>query len=227
MNLKLKRYWFTEPVYDFELKQYQFLALFSEFQKDIDINKIYPWIWYFEQMHKDIISFNQIKNNNIRLRKKDVIKLDLKNQELIYRYSSEITELIEIQAIIDYVIPIIKNTLLNIHQLKQHINASLDCRPVGIISSCPDNGFALINHASGMYAYTYEKSPVYYNNTVSLTPLKKFTYNTSILTSGLKKGLLNSRPEFSPQLWYITGGEGYPLEETLVPLVSEIIYEKI
>ena len=227
VGVYLNRYWFAEPVYDFELKQYEFLSFLKNYRLGIDNKKIYPWLGIFKQIKLDMQLFWQRKQDNDILRRSDLRHMDLEKKSLIYDWEADVPEMKEVKTIIDYARPIVDESILELRALRQEVKSKIQCAPIGLISSKPQSGFILLNHDSGLHAYAYSKDLVLNDPLVSMKRISTYSNCPFPELTRIKQNLHSQYKHVSSHTWYVTGGESYPIAETLKPVVSGIIYELV
>lgn len=224
-NAMLDRHWFSEPVYDFELKKYQFLAFEESARSELSNKMIFPWVSHFSEMRNSILSFIEKKKYSNKLRRRAVKAIDFEKKRLRYSMHKDVIEFSTVEETIQYVLPRIEDLIHHSSTMLNTLIDKLQFETIGLYSGRPSTGILLLNHCSGLHTYTYEKGLVKYDGNVKLNWVNVHHGVPNFIS--LKKEVLSVHKDISSQTWLVTGGEDYPLKESLEPTLTEVIYKLV
>ncbi len=211
--------WFLKPSFDFEMKQYQYLAIDQKVTQDLNHTKLWPWHDYLSETIDLMGAFRKSAENQKNSWKKALSHVDLKNSALFYQSSQFDNNIDEVHQIIDFVYPRLSVLQGRMQETKADLITNIEVRHVGLFASRIHIGFLAVEHMSGLRLYDYylpgiahrhERLDLNYLDTVdSELPMPKLIKHVYQISPGPYK-----------QFWHVTGTNELPLKESLEPIVS-------
>jgi hypothetical protein len=228
----LSNNWITEPLIDFEYKQYILLDYIKKLNQYFDTNKIYPYLSDIKSKLESLKNLSAIKediNNSKSNNLKELTGFDFKEFKLVYKKRiSESEAISEIEAIIEYALPLFKNYWEVGENLKKIIDAKLQLSPIGILPIRNKDGYLLLNQFKKTRVYRYHYSTILNFDVNKRYQDIKTVYLTTVTNSitntfeNIKYVLLKEYKDLSnPAVYLIDSDHEFPFIETVLPLAKQ------
>ncbi len=229
----LSKNWLTEPSIDFEYKKYTLLGYLQHVQQQLTTNKLYPYYPELLRHHRALTTF---WNNKDLLRHqfpRSLSGLDVSTLSLLYQELEEDMALLdELNAIVAFSLPEIEKTIDEAAQLEGLLKEHLHFTSVGIMPLHQTEGYLLLKQQKNIGVYAYQLSMIQAIETPQQHVYTQFitTYNSSITTTleHIKTDLINQRKTMpNPATYAVETSVLLPLNETLLPLATQVLYEYV
>lgn len=224
----LSKNWLTEGLIDFEYKKYVLLAYLKDIQANFQNLLLYPFLGDLLYHYKNL---NQLKENKKlifdhfpkRLSKADFEKLELIYQDLV----EDDIVMQEIEDIIAFALPKLKNSLNEGKDLYEYVEKSLSIEPIGISPLDTTSGYIFIHSEDFKDVVIFEYQLSIFQNAeenyrgLNTRFIKKASKSITNTFESIKIQLLKSNRDMpNPSTYLITSAIGYPFEETLFPIAK-------
>lgn len=223
---KLHSNWLLEGWIDREYKEYILLDYLGTVRKQFNRHRLYPFL---SDLIHHLEQANQLKAEKEELEKLfpkklktinwDELKLEFENERL----SS--TALDEVQAILDFAIPLFEEQLKYGSQHYEHIEKQMILEPVGIIPLEQEEGFLMLTTRSQkeVLTYHYYLSIFEHQNdryrSLRTTYIHTFQRNLSNSLEQIKLKLIQLYKDLpNPATWVAVFDQWLPVQPTLLPI---------
>ncbi len=229
--MELKQDWITEGTVDFEYKKYRLLAYLQYAQKVFGKRKLFPTLSDLVAHYRHVTSLNKDKSLLFDAFPAKVTKADFKKLELQYKSLIADDDLMrEVQEIIDFAIPNIKDTLNDGRDLYESIEPHFDITSIGISPLYIDEGYTLINTGlkkkADIYRYkisVFEKAEEVYRG-VNFQFVETRRRSLAITYEQMKLDLVKRFKTLpNPATYLITSSVKYPYIETVIPIAKRLL----
>lgn len=225
---KLNPNWLTEGRIDFEYKKYVLLAYLQDISKHFNESKLYPFLADLIFHYRYLTSLQNTKEQTQAAFPKRVKRVDLENFRLEYERMMHDDEYMEeIQSILNFAIPKLKEGVEDGKELYDFVEEQLDVSPIGIIPLSTEFGYLFLKTANIPETKVYD-----YQITLFEKADEKFRgiktslagiYYKSITTTfeSIKHDLIKKRKNLpNPATFLIQSRIKLPEEETLLPVAK-------
>jgi hypothetical protein len=227
---KLSKNWLTEPCIDFEYKKYILLAYWQKVEASLSQNKLFPFYTDLIAHYSSLIALRQTKQGLNHQFSKELEGMDLQQLQLLYKeFYSDTPSLEEINAIIDYSIPIFNDYIHETEQLKYEIMQRMELLPIGLAPIYQREGYLLLCDQNKIKVHEYRLNMIEHVNrsqysSVTTTCIKEYVASYSNTFENIKLDLIQTNKKFpNPATYAITLEVEVPYQETLLPIAEEIL----
>ena len=229
--MKLSETWFMEGYIDLELQKYRLLAYLKDVNQLFNETKLYPQLSDVVFHYKNLLSFRDNKKFLQDRFPKQLNKVDLEKLALSYTEMLEDDELMqELERIIDYAAPQLKNTLDAGAEIYEMVERQLEIEPVGILPIYKNEGYVLLqyNGHSEIRAYAYnitlfEEKDARYKG-IKLSYIDCYRKSIGNTYEQIKLEIIRSiRTLPNPAVYRIASTYAVPLNETLLPIAKRAL----
>jgi len=221
--------WITDNPIDFELKKYQLLAWLQKVNKALDNAFLYPYLTDLVFHYNNLKKLNQEKKTLFNQFPKKLEKVDLEELKLIYsKIFNDQNLLAEIQDILGFALPEIKDNLDQATDLHNWIYNQFYIEPVGILPLYKDEGYVLLaneknnnvdifRYKSSLFTTSTEKYRGVAYNYIETNTRDKFETFNSIKLRLIKK----DKDLPNPATFLMLSKLDFPKKETFIPLSKQ------
>jgi len=232
---KLSKDWLTQGIIDFEYKQYVLLAYLKTVRDSFNRNELYPFMADLVFHYRNLIL---VKENKTLLKEsfpKELSLDEVKKLELTYRRMVEDDAVMsELESIIEFSIPKIKNSLEEGSVLYEFVESKCEIAPIGVTPLYAKEGYLFVTQPpekeTRVYRYQmsiYEDSQEQFRslNTEFIESVEKSLSNTY---ENIKLNLLRRYKDLpNPAAYLILSKMKFPLMETLMPVAKRLFVKHI
>jgi hypothetical protein len=223
---KLHPNWLLEGWIDKEYKEYVLLDYVNFVQKQFNRHRLYPFL---NDLVQHLEQANQLKTEKAELERLFPKKLKSINwDELKLVFETDrlpSSALDEIQAILDFAIPLFEKQLRHGSEHYEHIERQMTLEPVGIIPLEQEEGFLMLTTRSQkeVLAYHYYLSIFEHQNdryrSLRTTYIHTFQRNLSNSLEQIKLKLIQLYKDLpNPATWVAVFDQWLPVQPTLLPI---------
>lgn len=205
--------WIFENPIDFEHKQWIFFSFLKEIEDDIKQNKINPSL---DQIKYQISNLEKWKYSKELYHKKKLTGIDFEKMTLIYDLPDHNhPDLKEIDSIVDFCLPYLKEFQLKLSKLIQKISKNLLWDNVGIIPTYKKEGYIFLQIDKSINVYQYK-------NILGTVFEKKDTFESGLIQNPtwIKLELLKKYSDMPNPNCILIKSKDYPIEESILPVVK-------
>ena len=225
---KLSNDWFIEGVLDFEYKKYMLLAWLQHVSKEFAEYRLYPSFSELIFHHQNLNQFLEHKN---RLLQQFPSKLNLEEfRQMNLHFDSNVTdegELNEIDSIINFSIPIIRDHLEDGKEIYEVIDQKLLIEPIGITPLYVKEGYILLQIHPGKEVDAFNYRIAFFENTegnyygISMDFLTSFRYSISQTYETMKRDLIRQNKLLpNPATYLLYSQAPFPVPESILPVAK-------
>lgn len=229
--------WFTEKRIDFEYQSYLLLAYLKKVSDSFNQNKLFP---YFPELMEHRKNLHQLKNEKMNLSAnfpKELKKINLEKQKLVYKPLLRDDEMMEtINSIVEFSLPKIERYIDEGNSIYNLVKEKTVIFPIGVIPIYSKEGYLLFARNSGkskkanVFRYSislYENSADFYGS-VQTSYVSSFTLSTAKTFENIKFELIRNYPEMpNPATFAVESEFFFPLNETLLPVAKKLLLKKL
>lgn len=227
---KLRQDWLTQGILDFEYKKYLLLAYLQHVSRNYGEQKIYPFLSDLMMHYHNLVKVKQNKSLVKEQFPKNLKQVDVENFKLQYEeLISDDRYLAEVEKILDYAIPRMKECMDDGKALFDFVQEKLRVEPIGLLPLNKDFGYIFIKQAEESYTkvYNYELSFYEAANERYRSIKTKYldTYEKSITNTfeSLKLELIKTERSMpNPATFLVQSKMKFPFAETLLPVTKRI-----
>lgn len=233
--MPLAETWFLDGHIDFEFQKFKLLAYLKEVNKYFYQNKLYPQLSDVIFHYRNIEHFRNNKQLLQNSFPQQLDKLDINDLKLLYKKMLRDTELMaQLEAIADYAIHQMKDTINNGTELYETIEQQLHIEPIGILPLYKDEGYAMLRYGNSneVLVYNYTMS-LFTNNDIRYKGIHinhVSTFTKSIATSyeHIKRNIITNIKKLpNPAVYLLETPLSIPLQETLLPIAKRMLVRYI
>ncbi len=225
---KLNRDWFVEGLVDFEYKKYLLLSYFQHVKENFNQTKLYPQLSELITHYRDMIRFQESKENLSGNFPQTLTGMDLEKAKLEYESLVEDDALMkEIGLILEFAMPRFRSSMDQGKEIFEFIEEQIEIDPIGIVPLYKDDGYLLVQSGVGTAVKVYE----FFISIIQNADEKYRSIRTAYLTSfdwgitntfeDMKLELIRSRSDRpNPATFSISSGMEFPEEESLLPVAK-------
>ena len=232
----LSRDWIIEPHIDFEYKKYILLAYLQEVELFYKQNKLFPLFHDLYEHYHQLTGMNKVKEGLSSFFPKELEYVDLVKKKLKFASLFEDDCMLkEIQSVIAYALPKLKEAIEEGKRLKKILLDSMLINPIGLVPLYQKEGYLLLTtlkEETNVYEYRLnsiehpEKEKKYMSVAVNYVS----TYGKSIQYTFeyIKTDLLKTNKKMpNPATYLVETNVDIPYEEALLPIAKEKLFNFI
>ncbi|MCS6916222.1 MAG: hypothetical protein RMK52_00830 [Chitinophagales bacterium] len=232
---QLQPNWITEGLIDFEYKKYLLLAYLKEVSKHFDECRLYPFLSDLLAHYNNLITIKQNKTYVSKQFPRQISRVDLENFTVEYeRMIVDDACMEEVEAILDYAIPRMYQSLMEGRELYHDVEQHLQIYPVGIVSLNPETGLMLLvlpnTRDTQVYRYqitVFESSEEQFRG-IRTAFVGEYRQSFTNTLEAIKLQVLNQLgAESHPAAYAVEVMASYPLQETLLPVARRSLVRYI
>jgi hypothetical protein len=231
----LEKDWLTESPIDFEYKKYVLLAYMQNVKKYFSQIELYPTLadLVFHYNHLLTIQRNQeILKENFP---SELSMADFENWQLIYKKMITDTSLMtEIEDIIQFALPHIKDALVEGKNIYEYIEENIDLQPVGLVALNHDNGFLIVYEDKKKEANVFEYKITIFESThenyrgIHTKYLETMPKNIHNTFENIKLEILRKHADSHNSTTYLAYSKlECPLNSTLLPIAKRQLVKSL
>jgi hypothetical protein len=227
--------WLTQGLIDFEYKKYLLLAYLQEVQRSFDRQALYPILAELVQHYQSLIRLQENKSKLQEAMPKKLAGADLQRLRLMYERLVEDDELMqELNAILDFSIPLMKTTLDKGKNIYEHVESKVSLQPVGIFPLYAREGYLMVQERMKveMLIYRYQVQVFQQEGErfggIHLEFLEQQPISLMNTCEHIKLSLVRRYRDLpNPATFSFFSEHNYPLEETLLPVAKRQLVRKV
>lgn len=228
MNKQLTTNWLVEGMIDFEYKKYLLLAYLQDVSKNFDAQKVYPFLSDLIFHYQNLVIFKEQKQKVSGELTRRIRKIDLDSFRIEYeKLMNDDEYLDEIEKILRFAIPRIKQQMKNGQELYDLVEDRLKIEPIGIVPLQSDEGYLLLNNGRNAdtkvynYQLTIFESASEKYRAIRIHYLRSYIRKLTNTYEAIKLDLIrNNRALPNPATFVVRSDYTFPLEETLLPIAK-------
>ena len=231
--MTLSTTWITDGWIDFEYKKYILLDYLKKAKEHFSQRKLYPTLSQLVTHYRQLLTLRQSKHILYAQFPENLAAIDLKNLTFRYKKSIEETaQMREIEQIINYSIPHMKEVIEHGKSVHEHIESQMTLFPVGLTSLYKKEGYLLIEVAKYIKIFRYQVSNIY-QSTERLIGMQLEHIGTKRKSIGvnfekIKLQLLKKEKHIThPAIFAVTYPSTCPLKEALLPISKRMLVQQI
>lgn len=232
---QLSKDWLTQGLIDFEYKKYVLLAYLKTVKSSFGKVELYPFMGDLVFHYRNLLA---VKENKALIRESfptEISLAEIKKLELSYRKMVE-DDLVmeEVESIIDFAIPQIKNSLQEGSVIYELVEAHCEIAPIGVTPLYAQEGYLFVTQPpeKETNVYRYQMS-IFEQSHEQLRSLNtKFVQNihrsTSNTYENIKLELIRKFRDLpNPATYLILSRMKFPFMETLMPVAKRLFVKHI
>jgi len=217
-----------EGLQDFEYKKYILLAYLQHVSKEFAEVRLYPSFSELIHHYQNLSRFKDQKRQLAEKFPKKIAEEDFKQLKLTYKPDiQDDDQLQEIESIIEYAIPNIKEHLKEGKEIYEYIDEQIQIEPVGVTPLYHQEGYILLRVEPRKMVKAYEYRIIFFENTdanyhgISFEYLDSFRLNIVNTYESIKRKLISSSSKFpNPATWLLYAVNPFPEEAALLPVAK-------
>lgn len=232
---KLSKDWLTQGLIDFEYKKYVLLAYLQTVKKSFGKVELYPFLADLVFHYRNLVA---VKENKTLIREsfpKELSLEEIRKLELSYRELVEDDRIMnELESIIDFAIPHIKNSLEEGTVIYEYVESNLEISPVGVTPLYANEGYLFVTQPpekeTNVYRYQVSifedsKEQLRSLNTQFVESVDKNMLNTY---ERIKLDLIRKYKDLpNPAAFLMLSKLKVPFTETLMPVAKRLFVKHI
>jgi hypothetical protein len=232
---KLSKDWLTQGLIDFEYKKYVLLAYLQTVKKSFGKVELYPFLADLVFHYRNLVA---VKENKTLIREsfpKELSLEEIRKLELSYRELVEDDRIMnELESIIDFAIPHIKNSLEEGTVIYEYVESNLEISPVGVTPLYANEGYLFVTQPpekeTNVYRYQVSifedsKEQLRSLNTQFVESVDKTMLNTY---ERIKLDLIKKYKDLpNPAAFLMLSKLKVPFTETLMPVAKRLFVKHI
>ncbi|TAF80176.1 MAG: hypothetical protein EAZ50_09500 [Runella slithyformis] len=230
---KLAKDWITQGWLDFEYKKYVILAYLQQVQHNFKEQKLFPDLTEIAAHYQHTHELKQSKEAIQAAFPRQITGIDWQKMELMREATlPDEPHPAEIDQIVEYTLPRLKNTLTAGWQQYNDIESQVTFRPVGIVPLQLNDGYLFIYRASQRQAEVYKYQIRLFNNQaeryVHTFHVETIQKNASTTFENLKINLVKKHRDLpNPATYLVESARQYPVAETLLPIAKKMVAKEV
>jgi hypothetical protein len=232
---KLEKDWLTRGLIDFEYKKYILLSYLQSVKSNFDDKKLYPYLADLVFHYKNLHSIKQNKELLFENFPRKIARADFKKLKIHYQKLVEDDSLMkEMEQILSFAIPTLKDTLDEGRGLYEHIEEQLEVEPIGICPLYANDGYLLINEQTKKITQVYQYKITIFENVdekyrgIHTKYLETVHKKLSRTFESLKLELIKKYPDFpNPATYLVDIKQDMPFHETAMPIAKRLLVKYI
>lgn len=227
----LSKNWLTEQTIDFEYKKYILLAYLKSVSENFQESKLYPSLAQLIDHYRELLSFQENKNQIADKFPKQISQADVKTFRLIYQEIIEDDELMqELESIINYSIPQFEKYLSEGKKIYEFIEARTNIFPVGIVPIQTNEGYVMIKNGHDSETKVFEYCISIFTDlnekyrSISVSYVCSYEKSLCVSFESIKSDLLLYYKKLpNPAAYAIETDLQFPFDETLLPVSKRML----
>jgi hypothetical protein len=231
----LQKDWLIDGLIDFEYKKYILLAYLQDIKKNFNDSKLYPFLSDLVFHHKNLVNIKESKELLRESFPKSISKADFQKLKITYEKIVQDDQVMaEIESILGFAIPMIKDTLEGGKELFEFVELNLEISPIGLTPLYTNEGyiFLQIEKKSDVMIYRYQTS-VFTNSieqyrSINTTFVSAVTRSISNTFENIK---VNLAKQFSflpnPASYLVHSKLHFPISHTLLPVAKRMLIKQL
>ena len=232
---KLEKDWLTRGLIDFEYKKYILLSYLQSVKSYFDDKKLYPYLADLVFHYKNLHSIKQNKELLFENFPRKIARADFKKLKIHYQKLVEDDSLMkEMEQILSFAIPTLKDTLDEGRGLYEHIEEQLEVEPIGICPLYANDGYLLINEQAKKITQVYQYQITIFENVdekyrgIHTKYLETVHKKLSRTFESLKLELIRKYPDLpNPATYLVDIKQDMPFHETAMPIAKRLLVKYI
>jgi hypothetical protein len=232
---KLEKDWLTRGLIDFEYKKYILLSYLQSVKSYFDDKKLYPYLADLVFHYKNLHSIKQNKELLFENFPRKIARADFKKLKIHYQKLVEDDSLMkEMEQILSFAIPTLKDTLDEGRGLYEHIEEQLEVEPIGICPLYANDGYLLINEQAKKITQVYQYKITIFENVdekyrgIHTKYLETVHKKLGRTFESLKLELIKKYPDFpNPATYLVDIKQDMPFHETAMPIAKRLLVKYI
>ncbi len=231
----LSKDWLTQGLIDFEYKKYVLLAYLKNVKDSFDRVELYPFMGDLVFHYRNLMAVKENKTLFQDSFPKEISLDEIKKLELSYRQMIEDDAVMnEIESIIEFSIPQIKDSLQKGSMIYEHVEASCEISPIGVTPLYANEGYLFVTQPpekeTNIYRYQvsiFEDSQEQLRslNTRFIERIEKSIGNTY---ERIKLDLVKRYKDLpNPATYLILSRMQFPFTPTLMPVAKRLFVKHI
>lgn len=233
--MKLSKNWITEGLIDFEYKQYLLLAFLKKAKEDFEKHELYPSFSDLIFHYNSLLNLKETKEDLSKEFPKSISQIDLGNLRIQYdRIVKDDEVMKEIEVLIDFAIPAMKNHLEFGKELYEGIKEEMELTTVGIQPRHKIDGLLFLKRKTSRLVriFNYSVKSFYEGNTkyrgINLTFLKESHYSFVNTLESMKVEILkNSKSLMTPATFLIEHGISGSFWQSTYPIAKRMLIQEV
>jgi len=200
-----------------------------------DDKKLYPYLADLVFHYKNLHSIKQNKELLFENFPREIARADFKKLKIHYQKLVEDDSLMkEMEQILSFAIPTLKDTLDEGRGLYEHIEEQLEVEPIGICPLYANDGYLLINEQAKKITQVYQYKITIFENVdekyrgIHTKYLETVHKKLSRTFESLKLELIKKYPDFpNPATYLVDIKQDMPFHETAMPIAKRLLVKYI
>jgi hypothetical protein len=232
---ELKKDWLTQDLIDFEYKKFILLAYLQEVKQNFSDKKLYPYLSDLVFHYRNLLSVKENQKLMYENFPREISKADFDQLQISYRQIvGDDSIMAEIEAIVTYALPRLKDILTEGRDIYEHIEENLEISPVGISPLYPDEGYLFLQGQREKETRIYQYQITLFENAdekyrgVHTTYLESVHKGLGTTYENIKIDLTRRFKQLPNPATYMIASKVYcPLNETLLPIAKRVLVKYI
>lgn len=224
---KLSKEWFLEGLLDFEYKKYVLLAYLQHVSREFAEMRLYPSFADLIDHYNSLTFFRDQQRKLFDQFPKTISLEDFRKLKPVYTTLEEDPHLAEIESIVDYAIPEIKDSLKSGKEIYDYIEDQLTIEPIGLTPLYKNEGYILLRQESTTFVKAFEYKIVFFENVdanfhgIYLNYLDSYQVGIANTYESVKRTLVNTHKRLpNPATWLLYTLFPFPEEASLLPIAK-------
>ena len=225
---KLSADWFMEGTLDFEYKKYVLLAWLQHVSREFAEVRLYPSFSDLIFHYNNLSTFREEKRRLAEKFPRRLSEEEFRQMRLLREASVEDPrDMLEIESIIDYALPEIKQHLREGKDIYEYIDDQVQIEPVGLLPLYRREGYIFLRVNPRRHLKVYEYQIVFFENTeanyhgISLSYLDTVALSLVDTPETIKRQLMRGRPQLpNPATYLLYTPQPFPEEAALLPVAK-------
>ncbi|RMG63019.1 MAG: hypothetical protein D6722_17970 [Bacteroidetes bacterium] len=228
MDKSLSADWFMEGTLDFEYKKYVLLAWLQHVSREFAEVRLYPSFSDLIFHYNNLSSFREEKRRLAEQFPRRLSEEEFRQMRLVQEPQvDDSLDLQEIEAIIDYAMPEIRQHLREGKDIYEYIDDQVQIEPVGLMPLYRKEGYLFLRVNPRRHLKIYEYQIVFFENTeanyhgISLSYLDTRSLSIADTPEAIKRHLVRERPNLpNPATYLLYAPQPFPEEAALLPVAK-------
>ncbi len=227
----LQQNWLTEGLIDFEYKKYILLAYLQEVEKNFNDKKVYPFLGDLVMHYNNLIELKTSKQMAAEQLPKQISKYDFEHFKVHYEsLLRDNASIIEIDAIMDFAIPVMDEYLKEGRELYEFVEDKLHVHPIGILPLMPEEGYMMLRNGGeslvSIYNYhitIFESAEEKYHG-IRADFIKQYKSSITNTFEKIKIDLIRKNKALpNPGAFAIESKIVFPFYESMLPIAKRML----
>lgn len=232
---KLNENWLLEGWVDFEYKKYLLLAYLKSVKKQFQQQRLYPTFSELIAHYEQLLFLKEKKKLMQEDFPKKLAKADFEKIELVYeRLVNDGDVMAEIDDIIDYALPLLKDHLKEGKDIYEFIEEHMEFSSVGLESVSDESGFLFLTQRDMKDTKIYEYNATIFEGAqdtyrgIHLQFLEEVERSVFTTLESLRLVLLRKyRKLYVPAAYHIHSRMALPFSESTLPIAKRLLIKQI